>query len=755
VSAPGETIGRIVVREAWVFVPVAVLTFIAGSVLTSGWPAGLIPDLATPFAYSGDGLAASWLVQNLIHGGSVFHSNRSGYPFGSDFFDYPMSDAGSFAILKVLGWITPGYRGAINLYFLLSFPVTCVAAYAVLRQFRISPALSAAGAVLFTLLPFHFLRLQQLFLTWYFVVPVFFLIAWRLYGMSRKPFTALVGNRRSLLCIPACFIWASFGVYYAVFGMITVLIGGVGGWLRNRGAAPAMATAAIVLALALGVVMNVAPSLAYMREHGVNREVAHASPEESEIFGLKLIQMALPRVDHRIARLGDVTRQYDRLAPLVNENSTATLGLVGTSGLVFLAVIAFMRMAGRTVDERLAFLALVALACYVIGTIGGVSALFATLVSATIRGWNRISVFIAFAAVAAAMIGLQSALSRLPEGKRRAMLGVAVAVGVGVFGVLDETAPACRDCNRATRERFERDRNFIGSIEKMLPAGAGIYQLPYMAFPEVRPQNRLQTYDLAVGALLSNTLRWSYAGMKGREGDLFFRTLAEQPLAKQVEVLRRLRFSGIYIDRRGYADDGRAVENELRSSLGTGPELVRADHEVSFFRIEPGLTALPDGLPMSDIIQLAGLATHNDGALSAGTRSRGIDFRREALPAVVREVRGLSAVEPWGRWSDANISRSVTIEYRDALPGAFTLVLRARAFGPNAGKALQIKVGRHAKSIVLADTLQEQRVTFDLDGDTARVIEITPPLPVSPAELLTGDDRRKLGIGIERIWLEK
>ena len=152
----------------------------------TGWPAGLVPNLSYPYDYSGDMLSASWVIQNLIEGNWTFHTDRSGYPFGSDLLDYPMSDSGSFAILRILGWLTGSYWAAMNLYFLLGFPAAFLASYVALRVMRVSAALAAAGSLLFVLLPYHFQRLQHLFLTWYFVVPIFFLFAWRLYTMSGR-----------------------------------------------------------------------------------------------------------------------------------------------------------------------------------------------------------------------------------------------------------------------------------------------------------------------------------------------------------------------------------------------------------------------------------------------------------------------------------------------------------------------------------------------------------------------------------------
>src|SRR4030065_2363852 len=191
---------------------------------------------------------------------------------------------------------------------------------------------------------------------------------------------------------------------------------------------------------------------------------------------------------------------------------------------------------------------------FLFGTIGGLGALFSSVVSSSIRGRNRISIFIAFGSIAAIFLFSQIYLRRLVvslETNRVIWIGALAVVVVGLF---DQTVPTCLACNEENKSKFLDDKEFIGKIEDVMPRGGAIYQLPYMAFPEIPPIHRMGTYDLMPGFLHSKSLRWSYAGMKGREGDLFLRALAPQPLAKQIEIIRKLGFSGIYLDRRGFAD---------------------------------------------------------------------------------------------------------------------------------------------------------------------------------------------------------
>ena len=132
----------------------------------SGWPKGLIPNLTHPFKYSGDGLSHSWMAQRVIEGW-IFENPRSGYPFGSNFMDYPGSDSGNLLILKLLGLATTDYHSALNLFFLLSFPAIFVASFCTLNSLGLNKILSFSASFLFVFQSFHFTRLDHTFYLWY------------------------------------------------------------------------------------------------------------------------------------------------------------------------------------------------------------------------------------------------------------------------------------------------------------------------------------------------------------------------------------------------------------------------------------------------------------------------------------------------------------------------------------------------------------------------------------------------------------
>lgn len=743
---------EVLYAEIYLWLPFAVLVFFIASILMSGWPGGLIPNIRYPFSYNGDGISHTWMIQRVIEGVWYFDNARSGYPFGSNFLDYPSSDTGNFLVLKMLGALTGSFSAAMNIYFLLGFSVTFAFSYAVLRTLQISRSFTVACAVVFVFLPFHFFRLVHLFYTWYFVVPLFFYYGYRLF-VTESFFSVAEGKWKAISIHSIILLMlSSFGVYYALFGVFVLIVGAIAGTIRNKSKKNLFFGFAASAIIALGVLVNVSPSIYNNIVRGANLEVANRSVAESEIYGLKITQMLLPRPGHRLPLLVKVAASYNDRFPL-NENSTSSLGLIGAIGLLIIFSTAFMGLAGRQLDSRLAFLGITAIVLIFIATVGGFASLFALFVSPLIRGWNRVSVFIGFAAIAAFFMSAELYLKKYLSKVRLAMAILLLAISTSLFGIWDQTTPACTSCNETVHAKFVSDREFVKRIEAALPKGSAVYQLPYMPFPEVPPLHRLGAYDLAIGFLHSEALRWSYAGMRGREGDLFFRALAQQDMKKQLEVIGNLGFAGIYIDRRGFVDGGKLVEDDLHRLLGREEKLISGDGQLAFYRIGPAAPVLAPGATPHEIMKQAGFFADKYGVRYQAAFEEGIDFRRKDLPIFVNELRGLSVSEPWGRWSDGNLSRSIVLEFSEALPRSFTLSLRGQAFGPNSGKSVHIRVGRRTESVQFSSVMEVMRVRFEIEHDE-KIIEIIPPLPTTPKSLGINDDTRKLGIGLERIWIE-
>ena len=548
---------------------------------------------------------------------------------------------------------------------------------------------------------------------------------------------------------------ASFGVYYALFGAIVIGVAAVAGFAKNRNPIHIRQGAFVIGLISFGVILNIAPNLTNNLIVGRNSEVAQRIPAESEIFALKLRQLILPRVDHRVESLAALTKRFTVGAMTGYYELSAPLGVVGALGFLFSGAAIVLALVGRNVDYTIRLLALLTWILFLFGTIGGFGALFAGFISPSIRGWDRISIFIGFGAITVFLLVYQWWLDCYFSKKLKATLIIISAFVFLALAVFDQNVDVPRLSNEITLLTYKRDRNFVQAIEHTVPSGSAIYQLPYIAFPEEPPLFRLFSYEPAAGFLHSSSLSWSWGGMKGREGDLFYRALAKESVEKQLEVIKNLGFTGIYVDRRGFVDNAQYLIERLTILLGVPPLLTRADGEVVFFKIDSLSNVNLRGLSGSQIMQKVGYVVDKLGKRYSASFADGIDFTRPDWPDFVREVNGLSVPEQGGRWSDANIAPTVRIDFISPLPQNFTLVLTAFPFDAATDKYLVVRIGSRKYQLRMQTGIHEMRVPINLSGEQVDFVELLPPNPTSPRQLGLSTDSRKLGVGLVRLRLEE
>ena len=111
-----------------------------------------------------------------------------------------------------------------------------------------------------------------------------------------------------------------------------------------------------------------------------------------------------------------------------------------------------------------------------------------------------------------------------------------------------------------------------------------IFQMPYVPFPESPPVNKMIDYEHFKAYLHSKSLRWSYGAIKEEENDLWQRAVTAKPVEEFVGEISRAGFTGIYINRDGYLDNGAKLEAELTALLGAKP-VVSSKGNLSFFNL--------------------------------------------------------------------------------------------------------------------------------------------------------------------------
>jgi hypothetical protein len=559
-------------------------------------------SLQVPLVVGGDSTLNLVVIKDVItHGWDLTNPNL-GAPFGQELYDFPAYSGDSFymAIVKALGIPFDNPAVVMNIFFLLGFPLIAVTACAVLRRLGISIWVAIVCAVLYAVLPYRFDQGEtHIFLSSYFIVPICcYMVLALLMGHElffrdpqRLGLRAYL-TKRSGAIVLVCLMVGSADNYYALFTVALMVPAAILAFLatrRPRSLACGLVAASIVLG---AVALNGFPTIVYVAEHGRDTLPAQRLPQETDTWSLSLTNLVLPIEGSRIPWLANLAQHYrsTAIAPRsgpTSEPSWTNLGIVGTLGLLWLAIMLGVRcVSGEKMtmtDLRGVHAALGAGMAFLIGTVGGLATLFAYIVSPQLHAPNRILVFIAFFALFGAALGLDRLRGRLVNSSRgRLAFAVALSV-VFVVGVLDQTSPSMAPNYRAEAAQYRSDGEFVRTIESQLPADASIFQIPYVSFPKGPSSNRMGVLDDLFGYLHSNRLRWSGGAIVGRSTN-WVPALNGKPLTQSLEGISAAGFQGIYVDTFGFAGGGEELLMELRNMLGVAP-LVSPDGRLVFFNM--------------------------------------------------------------------------------------------------------------------------------------------------------------------------
>jgi hypothetical protein len=624
------------------------------SLLIAAWVLRLgEAHLSLPWSYAGGGDTKFYLlvIKGILDHGWFQHNPSLGAPFGLQLYDFPQgADNLNLLMVKALGLFSSNPAWVLNVFFLLTFPLTAVSACLALRALGASMGAAVVCATIFALLPYHFYRAEsQVLLSAYYSVPLgalLFLRLWQGPGLfarrgrseggvgetghpphhpaetaegshSRRrrsggsaPIAYATGwvSPRSLLTVAICVVIGSAGLYYAVFALVLLLGGSVVAAFAHRGRQTVISGLLCALAIVVMLAINLAPSLSYQSAHGKNTAIAR-TPLQSDQFGLRLSDLLLPVQQDRLPFLSDVNQRYTEATSTgYCEQCFENLGTVGSLGflsLCLLALVSIVGVAGAFAVRAVYRAAALGVALsFAVATIGGISSLLAFFVTSDIRGWNRMSLFIAFFSLLTVALLLDAGARRLaarrPGAGGRVLAGALLA-GVLVLGAVDETSSYFVPNYEKDAREWRSDTTFVRQIETRMPRDAAIFELPYVPFPEgygsistsVSVPNTTfdTTYELGRGYIHSKGLRWSYGAIKGRAAD-WQGQLAVKPLYLSLTAAAEDGFQGLWVDPHGYSTKLRKrLAPLLEKLLGVAPLLSPA-HDLLFFDLRPFASSL-------------------------------------------------------------------------------------------------------------------------------------------------------------------
>lgn len=551
-------------------------------------------DITIPMEYNGGDDTGIMVDAKLFqHQGWMMDTDRLGAPYSANFSDFTSSMMHNVGllVLKMFVLITNQPAVAVNLTFLSIFFLAGVVSYLVMIELNISPWIASLTSAVFGVSPYMVMRgINHIVLTECYFVPLSILICFWIYERDdvltfKKGFFK---NPRNYWAVLFMLLIANNGIaYYPFFTCFLLVVTAVSKLLKGGKFKEIYRPIVAIGGICFFVIISIIPGIMYNHANGVNTAaVVRGGFFETELYGLKIMQLFMPASSHGIGIIQRAINKYEDDTLLLNENCSAFIGYMAILGMLLLLLAIFIKRKDQ-ITERLGFLAEMNLMLILLGTASGFGTMFAFLISDMLRAYNRISIFIEYVCLLGFALFVDYLYKKYAKDKkimwlRCVMIGLVGLIAVGSL-LLGFPEGYVRDYD-ANKEEYLSDGDFVAQIESSVGEGGMIYQLPYHEYPEGGPVNDMMDYDLYAGFIHSDTLRWSYSAIKGRQADQWNKDVSETEPEEMIAILKDAGFNGIYIDRRAYAGpELNALEATLQQLIGHAP-IVSRNENLSFFQ---------------------------------------------------------------------------------------------------------------------------------------------------------------------------
>jgi phosphoglycerol transferase len=495
-----------------------------------------------------------------------------GAPNDANWNDFPSLDeavaSGQFFLTMVFGLFA-----GINASFALAHILAAAALYMSARLSGANGLWSSLGGLAFGVSPFIFAQSPHHIQVTYVWPVAFFPLIWR--AVSTPPGLAW-GARPFWLAVSFGFVTGLHFVYYTNVFCQLLLLGAAIRRYRTRETGPLKAALAIIAAAAGGFALNNVDGWTYRLLHEPNSGAFVREYKWLEIYGLKLVDLVIPSVHHRSDLLANFATTHRAGAPLLDEGA-AYLGIVGLLAFAWVIVDA-VRAGLRGRFDEVPIEAWWILWIVLMFTTGGLNAIVGAAGFTMFRAACRYSVVIlAISLLYAArrLTAIQADSSERSADGTQGILWGTIAAILGLTILWDQVPrPQAADYTNAIAVFVDSDRRFVTQMETALPDGAMVFQFPVMEYPE-SPVPGVGSYEHFRPYLYSSKLRYSFGSQKGRDREAWQKEVANMPIEKALPEIARRGFAAIYINRRGFQDGGKALEDAIREQGYTKP-LIRS-----------------------------------------------------------------------------------------------------------------------------------------------------------------------------------
>lgn len=540
---------------------------------------GFHMDFDTYPSLAGDGAAMAMHIRSIQENGlsGLYYNPRIGAPNkGSHLVDANGVDF----MLGLMIWLLDKvfHPSTARLYYytlIFTFVAVAWSMSLLFKKLNVNVWVNFVFSSLYALGPYHFYRyLGHMAIGNAFTVPLAILLCLYIIGIvndntkKERIQYAIYGLMVGLGC-----------AYFTFFAFVIMSVAVLMKLLISKSIRQTMDRIWVFGITVLGFLLSRLPAIILNMEKGKNSIGFARSAAEQEIYGLKIIQMLLPVSYSKVDFLRKMTADYNVSGVQVTENVMSSLGIIASIGFCVLCGLFFYsfftkelyKNHGRWMHDwkLIDFLSVSTLSLVLAGSIGGFGEIFNIIVTPQIRCYNRASIYITCFGVII-MAYLVNCLCQRKRG-----IAAVLAVILLIIGLYDQVvvndAKNGQVLTVALQDSYEK---FFGEVQTVMGDDAMIYELPYMSYPEAAPINGLVSGKHFVGYLLTEGIRWSYGGIKGRDKKARKLNIDNGMSYTFLNKLLKAGFDAVYIDMDGYAEGDTSV---LDFYYGTGIEPLVSD----------------------------------------------------------------------------------------------------------------------------------------------------------------------------------
>lgn len=501
---------------------------------------------------------------------------RLGAPTGADWTAYPVPDRLVFLLTGLLARGI-GLIAAVQAMAALILGLNAASFYLCARWLRWRWEWAAALGLVFALGSYNLRWGITLSLSQTFFLPPLVLLCAR----AARP-APWAGNRRPWRALGTGLgLWLGMANPYLAFFAGVVAGGALALALlrrvpRDRLALPGLFLAGLVASFAAANATHVGEL-----RRGATAEALVRGVGDLHTYALRPADWFVPPADHRVPALAALGRAYQSTWRGTGEFFYNYLGLAGLAGLAVLSWQAARRLIRRRWARADPLWGVGWITGF--GLAGGLNTWLGIAGLNLFRAGTRIGIY----AVVWSLFALGSWLNRRARRLARPV-SVTLAALLAVAAIWEQTpALADRAAPRRNQAHWEAMSALTTRLERQLPAGAAVFQLPAVPFPEAGTVGAMTDYAHFLPFLTSHSLRFSYGQLRPSRWLKWARAVERRPVGEMIAALESSGFAALWLDQRAYADGGEALATQLRS-LGR-EEFAAPDLPVRVFRLQPAM----------------------------------------------------------------------------------------------------------------------------------------------------------------------